>query len=105
MALKALRILKELAPLIVQAGSVAAGLRSSGSTRIDDRVTQLEDETLRAGEVLNGVAKQLHAIAQELRTQAESLEALRKKTHTLLIVSLAALCTGTGAFIAAFARG
>lgn len=105
MALKTLRILKELAPLIVQAGGIAVGLRSPGSPRIDDRVVQLESETMRAGEVLTGVAQQLHAIAQELRTQAEALEALRKKTHALLIVAAAALVTGGAALVVAFVRG
>jgi hypothetical protein len=105
MAFRALRILKELAPLIVQAGAVAAGLRSSGSAvKEEDRVERLERETVRAGEVLAGVAEQLQAIALELRAQAEATEALRKKVNVCLIVAGVALAVAIMALVMAVAR-
>ena len=104
MALQIIPILKALAPLIAQAGGVAAGLRSSNvAAKMEDRVDTLERETLRAGEVLTGLAQQLQAIAQELRVQAELVEAMRKKVTALLVVAGAAVCLGTTALIVAIA--
>ena len=104
MALQIIPILKALAPLIAQAGGVAAGLRSSNvAAKMEDRVDTLERETLRAGEVLTGLAQQLQAIAQELRVQAELVEAMRKKVTALLVVAGAAVCVGTTALIVAIA--
>lgn len=90
--------------MIVQAGGVAAGLRSSGSAKVEDRVERLERETLRAGEVLAGVAEQLQAIALELRVQAEATEALRRKMQIWLIASGAALALSLTALVMTLAR-
>ncbi len=100
MAFKVLSILRTIGPLIVDAGRLAAGLRTSGSAvKIDDRVMKLEQEAIRAGEIIRGLAEQLHAVAQELRVQAEATAALQRKTKYLLIVSITALCGGIAAIV------
>lgn len=104
MAIQILPILKTLAPLIVDAGRIAVGLRSSNVSQKDDRVLALEQQTIRAGEVLKGVAEQLQALAQELRVQAEATEALKRKVDVLLIISAVALAGGLSALVVAFWR-
>lgn len=104
MAFPVFAIIRTLAPLIADAGRIAVSMRGAGAAKIEDRVGRLEQETIRAGEVLKGVAEQLQALAEQLRVQAEATEALRKKTQTLLIVSVAALCTGVGALAVAMLR-
>jgi hypothetical protein len=91
MAIPVLPIIKALAPLIVDAGSIVAGLRGAGSARkADDRVAKLEQETLRAGEVISGLAQQMQALAQALRMQAEQTERLQRRTRVLLGVAIGA---------------
>lgn len=104
MAIQILPILKTLAPLIVDAGRIAVGLRTSAASQKDDRILALEQQTIRAGEVLKGVAEQLQAVAQELRVQAEATEALKRKVDVLLIVSAFALAGGLSALIIALWR-
>jgi hypothetical protein len=101
MALQILPILRTLAPLIADAGRIAVGLRSSNATQREDRVAKIEQQTIRAGEVLKGVAEQLQALAQELRIQAETTEALKRKVEKLLIVSIVALVGGLSALAVA----
>jgi hypothetical protein len=104
MALGVLKILKEIAPLIVQAGGVAAGLRQSGGTaKTDERVARLEQEAVRAGEVIRAVAEQLQAIAEELRRQAEAVAQAQKRARVLLIVSVVAFVAGSAGLITALA--
>jgi hypothetical protein len=104
MAIQILPILRTLAPLIADAGRIAVGLRTSAASQTDDRVVRLEQQTIRAGEVLKGVAEQLQALAQELRVQAEATEALKRKVDVLLIVSALALAGGLGALVVALVR-
>lgn len=102
MAVQIIPILRALAPLIANAGGVVASLRSSGAAaKMEDRVAQLERETLRAGEILTGVAQQLQAIVEALRVQAEQTEALRRRVLWLAILGLAALAVGLGALLVA----
>ena len=105
MAIQVLPILRTLAPLIADAGRIVVGLRTSGSaSQTEDRFSKLEQQTIRAGEVLKGVAEQLQALAVELRVQAEATEALKRKVNTLMVVSIVALAAGLGALGVAFWR-
>jgi hypothetical protein len=98
--------LKEITPLIVQAGGVAAGLRQSGGTaKTEERVTRLEQEAVHAGEVIKGVAEQLHAIAEELSRQAEAVATAQRRTRVLALVSMVALAVSGAALIAALTIG
>lgn len=100
MAFQVLPILRTLAPLVVDAGRIAVGLRTSGSAaKVDDRVSRLEQETIRAGHVIRGIAEQLQAVAQELRIQAEATEVLQRRARQLMILSSAALCVAIGAVV------
>jgi hypothetical protein len=93
-----MQILKALGPLIVQAGGVAAGLRTSGATaKADQRVAKLEQEVLGAGGILKAVAEQLHALAQELSRQAEITGRLQRRARTMFVLSLVALLASLGA--------
>jgi hypothetical protein len=80
------------------------GLRTSAASQKDDRVLALEQQTIRAGEVLKGVAEQLQALAEQLRVQADATEALKRKVDVLLIVSAIALAGGLGALAVALWR-
>ena len=101
MAIQILPILRTLAPLIADASRIAVGLRTANATQNEDRLTKLEQQTIRAGEVLKGVAEQLQALAEELRVQSESTEALRRKVEKLLVISVIALVSGlAGLFVA-----
>ena len=105
MALQVIPILKALAPLIAQAGGIAAGLRSSReATRMEDRVARLEQETLRAGEVLTGVAQQLQAIAQELTRQGELTEALQRRARFTMMGSAVAVALAVVALVVVLAK-
>ena len=105
MALQVIPILKALAPLIAQAGGIAAGLRSTrDATRMEDRVGKLEQETLRAGEVLTGVAQQLQALAQELTRQAEVTQALQRRAAMMMVFSGGALAASVVALIVAVVK-
>lgn len=98
MAIHVLPILRTLAPLIADAGRIVVGLRTSGAaSQTEDRFSKLEQQTIRAGEVLKGVAEQLQALALELRVQAQATEALKRKVNVLLVVSIVSLATGFGA--------
>ena len=98
MAIQVLPILRTLAPLIADAGRIVVGLRTSGAaSQTEERFSKLEQQTIRAGEVLKGVAEQLQALALELRVQAEATEALKRKVNILLVVAIAALATGLAA--------
>ena len=101
MAIQILPILRTLAPLIADAGRIAVGLRTANAPQYEDRVTKLEQQTIRAGEVLKGVAEQLQALAEELRVQAESTETLRRKVEKLFILSAIALVGGVTALCVA----
>jgi hypothetical protein len=95
MAIHVLPILRTLAPLIADAGRIVVGLRSSGAaSQTEDRFSKVEQQTIRAGEVLKGVAEQLQALALELRVQADASEALKRKVTVLLVVSIVALAAG-----------
>lgn len=105
MALQVIPILKAVAPLIAQAGGIVAGMRSTReTTRMEDRVSKIEQETLRAGEVLTTVAQQLQAIAQELKRQAEVTERLQRRAWTMMIVAGAALVVAGVALVVVVAR-
>jgi hypothetical protein len=101
MAIQILPILRTLAPLIADASRIAVGLRTANATQNEDRVMKLEQQTIRAGEVLKGVAEQLQALAEELRVQAETTEILRRKVEKLCVISIIALVGGiAGLFVA-----
>ena len=103
MAFKVLSILRTIGPLIVDAGRIAAGLQTSGSAaKIDDRVSKLEQETIRAAEIIRGLAEQLQAVAEELRVQADAAEVLQSKARNLLIISLIALGISSTALVVSF---
>jgi hypothetical protein len=102
MASPVLSILKSLAPLIVEAGKVAVGMRTSGAAKLDERVMAMEQQTIRAGEVLKGIAEQLQVMAETLRVQAEAAEALRARAKTMMIISVAALTVSVVALVVAF---
>lgn len=104
MALPLLSILRSLAPLILDAGRVAVSLRANGTAKTDDRVVRLEQETIRTGEVLKGVAEQLQAVVEELRLQAEATEVLRQKARTMLILSASGLGLAVVALLVALLR-
>jgi hypothetical protein len=96
MAIQVMPILKALAPLMAEAGGIVAGLRGNKTARIEDRVGRLEQETIRAGEVLTGLARQLEAVANQLRVQAEATRRLQR-TATIAIVLSSVALVGTGA--------
>jgi hypothetical protein len=104
MAIHILPILRTLAPLIADAGRIAVGLRTTNATQNEDRLQKVEQQTIRAGEILKGVAEQLQALAQELRVQAETTDALKTKVDRLFIVSVIALVIGVGSLAVAFWR-
>jgi type II secretory pathway component PulF len=105
MAIHILPILRTLAPLIADAGRIAVGLRTSDATaKSEDRMLKLEQQTIRGGEVLKGVAEQLQALAEELRVQGEVTEALRQKMKTQMIISISALVVSVGALLFAILR-
>ena len=104
MAIHILPILRTLAPLIADAGRIAVGLRTTNATQNEDRLLKVEQQTIRAGEILKGVAEQLQALAQELRVQAETTDALKRKVDRLFIVSVIALVIGVGSLAVAFWR-
>ncbi len=105
MALQVIPILKAVAPLIAQAGGIVAGMRSTReATRMEDRVSKIEQETLRAGEVLSGVAQQLQAVAQELTRQAEAVQALQRRAVMMMVMSGAGLVVAVVAVIVAVGR-
>ena len=105
MAIQILPILRTLAPLIADAGRIVVGLRTSNSTqKEEDRLLKLEQQTIRAGEILKGVAEQLQALAQELRVQAETTDALKRKVEKLFIFSISALVIGVGSLVVALWR-
>jgi len=104
MAFQVLSILRSLAPLIADAGKIVAGLGSSNAAKTEDRILRVEQGTIRAGEVLKGLAEQLQIIAQELRTQAELQELMQRKLQITFIVSIVALCVGLGALAFAVFR-
>lgn len=82
MGLHVLPILKALAPLVANAGALLVNARSTESAgRTEDRLRKLEEENVRAGEVLTGVTQQLQALAQVNA-------ALEKKARTALIVAV-----------------
>lgn len=92
MAIPVLSILKAIGPLVAEAGGIVVGLRSTGkNARVEDRVARLEQETIRAGEVLTGLARQLEAVANQLRVQAEAARRLQRTATIAIIVSAAAL--------------
>jgi hypothetical protein len=99
MAFQILSSLRAIAPVIAEAGRLAAGLRSGASAKTDDRLLQLEQEAVRAGNVIRGLAEQLQAVAQELQVQAAAAEALQRKATTLLYVSIGALGVGIAALV------
>lgn len=104
MAIQIIPILKALAPLVAQAGSIAAGLRSSNAAaKTEERVGRLERETVQATEVLSGLAQQLQVLAEQLRVQAEITERLQRRARVLLATSLAALGISVVAIV--LARG
>ena len=104
MAFQVLSILRSLAPLIADAGRIVATLRSENTAKTEDRILKVEQGTIRAGEVLKGVAEQLQVLAEELRTQAEIQELMRRKLHMTLIVSIVSLGVGLGALAFAVFR-
>ena len=105
MAIQVIPIIKTLAPLIAQAGGIVAGMRSSReATRMEDRVNRLEQETLRAGEVLTGVAQQLQAIAQELKRQGELTESLQRRARFIMIGSAVAVTLAVVALVVVLAN-
>lgn len=97
MAIPVLPIIKALAPLIVDAGSIVAGIRSGNAKKVDDRVARLEQETLRAGEVISGLAQQMQALAQAVRLQAEQTEQLQRRVRVLLGVAIGASAVAVAA--------
>ena len=104
MAIHILPILRTLAPLIADAGRIAVGLRTTNATQNEDRLLKVEQQTIRAGEILKGVAEQLQALAEELRVQAETTDALKRKVDRLFILSVIALVIGVGSLAVAFWR-
>ena len=104
MAIHILPILRTLAPLIADAGRIAVGLRTTNATQNEDRLLKVEQQTIRAGEILKGVAEQLQALAQELRVQAETTDALKRKVDRLFILSVIALVIGVASLAVAFWR-
>lgn len=71
---------------------------------MEDRVGKIEQETLRAGEVLTSVAQQLQAVAQELKRQAEITQAMQRRAATMLVMSGAALAVAVLALVIVAAR-
>ena len=105
MAIPILNLLKTVAPLVAEAGRIVAGLRESGpAARTEDRLAKLEQDMLRAGDILKGVAEQLGVAAQELRVQSEALESLRRAGRVTLVIGLAAFCVSVGVLIAVLLR-
>ena len=92
MAIPILPILQALTPLLANAGGIAASLRAPrGDAKIEDRLQALETEALRAGEMLAGITKQLQAVAEVVRVQAELNEARERKARAALAAALVAL--------------
>jgi len=92
MAIPILPILQALVPLLANAGGIAASMRAPRSgVKIEDRLQALETEALRAGEVLAGLTRQLQAVAEVVRVQAELNEARERKAKAALVFSLVAL--------------
>lgn len=95
MALHVLPILKALAPLVANAGALLVNARSTEAAgRTEDRLRKLEEETVRAGEVLTGVTQQLQALAQVNA-------ALERKVRTALVLAVIGLCLGLAGLVVA----
>ena len=90
MPIQVLRILKTLAPLVADAGRIVVGLRTAGAAKSEDRIARLEQETIRAGELLKALAEQLQATVQELRAEAELRERLQRKLKALQVIAIVA---------------
>lgn len=95
MGLHVLPILKALAPLVANAGALLVNARSTETAgRTEDRLRNLEEETVRAGEVLTGVTQQLQALAQVNA-------ALEKKVRTAFVVGVIGACLGLAGLVVA----
>lgn len=100
MAFQVLKILQAVAPLVAEAGRVAMGLRKPGAgAQPEDRLLKLEQEAVRAAEIIRRLAEQLQAVAQELRAQSEATAAFRRRMIYLLGLSLLALGMGIAALV------
>ncbi len=105
MAIPVMNLLKTVGPLIVEAGRIVAGLHTAGpAARTEDRLMKLEQDMLRAGDILKGVAEQLGVAAQELRAQSEAMEALRQKVRITLVIGIVAMAGSLGALVAVIVR-
>jgi len=92
MPIPILPILQALVPLLANAGGIAASLRAPrGGVKMEDRLQALETEALRAGEVLAGITRQLQAVAEVVRVQAELNEVRERRAKTALGSALVAL--------------
>lgn len=98
MAIPVIPILKTLAPLVANAGSIVAGLRAGSSAKIEDRVEKLEHQTLRAGEVLT-------ALAQQLEVVAEQTVVLERRARAMLVVSVLTFAASAVALVFALQHG
>lgn len=102
MALQVVPILKALAPLIANASEIAARIRTARSAeRFEDRLRRMEEEAMRAGEVLAGVTQQLQALAEELKVQAEWNERQQKRVRVAWAFAGVSFAVAVAALVAA----
>lgn len=105
MALQFLPILKALPTLISSAGGIIASVNarkeSSAVLKAEERIKRLEEDVLNTGKVLGGLAEQVQAIAQELRTYAELNESRARRLRALLWLAVGACVTSSAALAVA----
>ena len=89
-------ILQALAALAPVANKIVEGIRAGGAKN-EERVNKLESELLRSGELLVGLTRQLQAVAEELKLQAELSDARERKAKHTLMLAIVALGVGLGA--------
>lgn len=95
MAIQILPILKALAPLVANASSVVANLKSKPvTTNSSEKLERLEREAIETGELLAATAAQLEALARQLEVQAEINERYERRTKWALALAVvsSALC-------------
>jgi hypothetical protein len=109
MALPLVTILKTIPTILGALQQISSSLsarRAAGvAGRIEDRTTKLEEDLLKASTAVAELARQVEAIGQELRTQAERNVAQTKQLRVVLALAIAAFLGSFGSMIALLTRG
>lgn len=102
MAIQIVPILKTLGPLVANASSVVANLKSTTrTTDRTDKVEALEREIVKAGELLAAVTDQLEALAREMDEQSRLNRSYERRTRWALGLAIASVAIA-GILLAVF---